>query len=114
VTAERRKVQLTYNQEHNITPRQIVKEIQDSLAMLKVAGEVEDQVVKESGKDLDVEEVIREMETEMMEAAKALEYERAALLRDQIAELRAAIPTEGGGTAAAKKGKHGKKKKFRY
>ena len=114
VTAERRKAQLTYNEEHNITPRQIVKEIQDSLAMLKVANEVEDQVVKESGKDLDVEEVIREMETEMMEAAKALEYERAALLRDQIAQLRAALPTEGGEQKSVKKGKHGKKKKFRY
>ena len=113
VTAERRKAQLTYNEEHNITPRQIVKEIQDSLAMLKVASDVEDQVVMDSGKDIDVQEVIREMEAEMMVAAKALEYERAALLRDQIAELRAAIPTEDGETPA-KNGKHGKKKKFRY
>ena len=113
VTQERRKAQLTYNEDHNITPRQIVKEIQDSLAMLKVASDVEDQVVHETGKDVDVQEVIREMETEMMEAAKALEYERAALLRDQLAELRAALPTEGG-AKKGKKGKHGKKKKFRY
>lgn len=113
VTAERRKAQLTYNEEHNITPRQIVKEIQDSLAVLKSANEVEEQVVRESGEDVDVQEVIREMETEMMEAAKALEYERAALLRDQIAELRAAIPTEDGKKKPGK-GKHGKKKKFRY
>jgi excinuclease ABC subunit B len=113
ITQERRKAQLTYNEEHNITPRQIVKEIQDSLAVLKSANEMEDLVVRESGKDVDVAEVIREMETEMMEAAKALEYERAALLRDQIAELRAAIPADGGGKPA-RKGKRGKKKTFKY
>ncbi len=90
-TADRRRIQLAYNEEHNITPRQIVKEIQESLAILKEAGDVEEQVVKETGSSYDIQEAIREMEQEMMEAAKALEYERAALLRDQIAELRAAM-----------------------
>jgi len=105
-TEERREAQLTYNREHDITPRQIVKEIQDSLAVLRSANEVEEQVVRESGEVYDVREVILDMEREMMEAAQSLEYERAALLRDQIKELRTALPVEeggGGGTAKGKK-----------
>ncbi|MGA0334321.1 MAG: excinuclease ABC subunit UvrB [Kiritimatiellia bacterium] len=99
-TASRRKTQLAYNLEHDITPRQIVKEIQDSLALLKNAEEVEEKMVAESGKDYDVQEVLREMESEMLEAANFFEYERAALLRDQIAEMRAAIPSAPGSDAA--------------
>ncbi len=108
-TETRRKIQLAYNQEHNITPRQIVKEIQDSLAILKTAEDVEEQMVAESGGSYDVKEVLREMESEMVAAANSLEYERAAMLRDQITELRAALPTEAGTT---KKGKS--KKPFKY
>ena len=98
-TEERRRRQLLYNQEHNITPQQIVKEIQDSLAVIRQADTLEESVVKESGEAYDVQEVIREMEGEMMEAAKALEYERAALLRDQIMELRAVLKTGDSSTS---------------
>jgi excinuclease ABC subunit B len=111
-TAERRTAQLRYNEEHSITPRQIVKEIQESLAVLEKAGDLQERVVKEGGEELDVHEVIQEMEIEMMEAAKALEYERAALLRDQIAELRAALPVmagKAGRGGSVKKGTAGKK-----
>ena len=112
-TEARRAAQLRYNEEHNVTPRQIVKEIQDSLAILKKTEEVKERVVKEDGGEVDVREVIQEMEAEMMEAAKALEYERAALLRDQIAELRVALPL--GGDHDAGGGGAGKKKKpYRY
>ncbi|MEX2605975.1 MAG: excinuclease ABC subunit UvrB [Kiritimatiellia bacterium] len=103
-TESRRTIQMAYNLEHNITPRQIVKEIQESLAILKTAGDMEEMVIKEGGGSYDVQEVIREMETEMVEAAKALEYERAALLRDQIAELRTALPT-GSFSGISSKGK---------
>ena len=90
VTEQRRAVQLAYNREHGITPRQIVKEIQDSLAVIKEAEEVEEQVVREGRGDYDVQEVVRGLEKDMLEAAEALEFERAALLRDQLKELRAA------------------------
>ncbi len=103
-TAERRRVQMAYNEEHGITPRQIVKEIQDSLAVYRSAKEVEEEVVRESGEPGDIREALREMEEEMLEAANALEYERAALLRDQMAELRAALG-EGGRGGGAEKGK---------
>jgi excinuclease ABC subunit B len=107
-TEERRRRQLAYNVEHNITPQQIVKEIQDSLAVIRKSADVEESVVRESGEAYDVHEVIREMEGEMLEAAKALEYERAALLRDQIMELRAVLKT--GDTSTSGKTPYRKKK----
>ncbi|MCC5845532.1 MAG: excinuclease ABC subunit UvrB [Verrucomicrobia bacterium] len=107
-TEERRRRQLAYNVEHNITPQQIVKEIQDSLAVIRKSADVEESVLRETGEAYDVHEVIREMEGEMMEAAKALEYERAALLRDQIMELRAVLKT--GDTSTSGKTPYRKKK----
>lgn len=109
-TEARRRKQLAYNVEYNITPTQIVKEIQDSLAVIRQAEEVEHAIVKESDGPYDVHAAIREMEEEMMAAAKALEYERAALLRDQILELRAVLKTGDPSTAGKTKYK-GKKKK---
>ncbi|MCC5848870.1 MAG: excinuclease ABC subunit UvrB [Verrucomicrobia bacterium] len=109
-TRERRLVQLQYNQDHDITPQQIVKEIQDSLAIIKQGKDVEEMVVRESGAPYDVQEAIREIEEEMMEAAKALEYERAAMLRDQIMELRAVLNT-GESTTSGKLSYRKKKKR---
>lgn len=95
VTEERRRVQLAYNKEHGITPRQIVKGIQDSLAVIKEAEDLDESVVREERGDYDVHEVVQQIEREMVEAAEALEFERAAVLRDQLAELRAAHGIEG-------------------
>jgi excinuclease ABC subunit B len=63
--------------------------VQESLQILDKAREVEESVVREGGGDFEVTEVIRELEAEMAEAATKLEFERAALLRDQIRELKA-------------------------
>ncbi len=87
-TEERRARQLAYNREHGITPRSIEKEIQAALAVRETAREVERSVVRESGEDADVYETIRELEEEMLEAAEALEFERAAMLRDRIRALK--------------------------
>jgi excinuclease ABC subunit B len=100
VTAQRRAKQIAYNTEHGITPRTVVKAIQESLGesdwLKNEAEKVEKaaMMVAEGTRDYDIHEVIRELEGEMVAAARALEYERAAMLRDQIAELRAA--SEGG------------------
>ncbi len=99
VTRERRKRQLAYNREHGITPRGIRKEIQEALAVEREAEEVVEAVVRETGVPYDIHRVIADLEREMLEAAEALEYERAAMLRDQIGELRASREA-GGGTAA--------------
>lgn len=90
ITQIRRQKQIHYNTEHHITPRGIQKAIQDSLAIIKQAEETESLVVREAGVDFNVQEVLGEMEREMLEAADALEFERAAVLRDQMHELRRA------------------------
>ncbi len=88
VTEQRRTRQAAYNREHGITPRSIRKELQLSLVAEEKAREVESSVVRETGVAYDVSETLRELERDMLEAAEALEFERAALLRDEIRELK--------------------------
>jgi excinuclease ABC subunit B len=92
ITDHRRKKQVAYNAEHGITPQAIQNRIQDSLGHLKQdAEELEESIVSETGEDYDINRTIREMEQEMLEAAGKLEFERAALLRDQLYELKSSI-----------------------
>jgi excinuclease ABC subunit B len=86
-TEYRRGKQLAYNKEHGITPKSVKRELQLSLAELTKAKEVEASVVRESGGGYRTAELLRELEAEMIEAAENLQFEKAALLRDQIAEL---------------------------
>jgi excinuclease ABC subunit B len=85
----RRATQLAHNTKHGITPKSVVRPVQSSLSMFKSAPK-DTRLNEGSSGDADtaVENVIRELEEEMMEAATKLEYERAALLRDQINELK--------------------------
>ena len=62
--------------------------VQESLHTILRAREVEESVVRETGGDFSLSETLRELEMEMTEAAGNLDYERAALLRDQIMELK--------------------------
>ena len=89
VSGRRRQVQMEHNAKHGITPQTVRRAVQESLQILGKAREVEANVVREGGGDFEVTEVIRELEAEMAEAATKLEFERAALLRDQIRELKA-------------------------
>jgi len=86
VTSARRARQMAYNAEHGIVPRSVKRGVQASLHQAG-APEEEALAVREIGED-DVGAVISELENEMTEAAGRLEFERAALLRDQIAALR--------------------------
>ena len=88
VTDYRRARQMAYNEEHGITPTSVKRAVQESLHTILKGRELEESVVRESGASFDVGELLRELEAEMIEAASNLEYERAALLRDQIAELK--------------------------
>ncbi len=88
VSDYRRGRQVEYNRVHKITPKSVVRGVQESLQSIVAGHEVEASVVKEAGADYDVVELLRELEAEMLEAAKKLEFERAALLRDQIKELK--------------------------
>ena len=84
----RRKRQVEYNQVHGITPQSVKRAVQESLHMILKGKQVEEGVIKESGGDFSLTEVLRELEVEMAAAAASLEYEKAALLRDQIMELK--------------------------
>jgi excinuclease ABC subunit B len=88
VSEYRRARQLAYNEEHGITPKSVKRAVQESLHVILKAREVEQGIVRETPSDFDLNELIRELERDMAGAAASLEYERAALLRDQIIELK--------------------------
>jgi excinuclease ABC subunit B len=88
ITNYRRKRQEAYNKEHSITPQSVVRAVQESLHTILKAREIEQGILKEDAAEFDLHELIRELERDMATAAGNLEYERAALLRDQIVELK--------------------------
>lgn len=92
-TKRRREIQMAYNEKHGITPKTIQKEIRDVIRATQVAEETVSYVDKvTNGKKLSKEEkatLLVSLETEMKEAAKALDFERAAQLRDTLLELKA-------------------------
>jgi excinuclease ABC subunit B len=92
VTESRRRCQLEYNREHAITPQSISKAIGEGLPVRQESESLDRRVVREGGEDYDVHEAIAEVEKEMLAAAEALEFERAAMLRDEIRELRRTYP----------------------
>jgi excinuclease ABC subunit B len=87
-TERRRKVQETYNSEHNITPQGIKKTIKDINDRIKVVAETKEKyTARPAGRD-EILRLIKELESQMKKAAKNLEFEKAALIRDEIVELR--------------------------
>ncbi len=84
----RRKRQEEYNAKHGITPQSVSRAVQESLHTLLKGREKAESVIREAGGDYSITEVLRELEEEMQTAASSLEYEKAALLRDQIRELK--------------------------
>ncbi|HDZ20829.1 hypothetical protein LCGC14_0366640 [marine sediment metagenome] len=97
-TARRRELQRAYNVENNITPETIRKAIRNALADELSAVRVAREAISASEEEYDRTELVAHLEEEMMEAAEALEFERAATLRDRIAKLKndAAEPAEKG------------------
>jgi excinuclease ABC subunit B len=86
-TKRRREKQTAYNLEHGITPRSVKRAAQSSLRVYDGTGREMEAGVVEEGID-DVAAVIAELEEDMQEASDKLEFERAALLRDQIVALK--------------------------
>ena len=86
-TERRRKIQDDYNKAHGIVPKTIIKSVREILEISKSAEDAQ----RKSGKKLtrrEVEEEIERTEKQMKEAAKMLEFEYAAILRDRLVELR--------------------------
>ncbi|WP_077619485.1 excinuclease ABC subunit UvrB [Bacillus sinesaloumensis] len=91
-TKRRREIQEEYNKKHGITPQTIQKDIRDVIRATQAAEDTESYEAAPKFTGLSKKErdkVIAEMEAEMKEAAKALNFERAAELRDLILELKA-------------------------
>lgn len=87
-TEYRRQRQIAYNKKHNITPRSVSRAVEESLSTRRQTLAAADSLLHEVGADFDVTETIRELEAEMLEASNNLEFEKAALIRDQIRELK--------------------------
>ncbi|HAY79582.1 MAG TPA: excinuclease ABC subunit B, partial [Planctomycetaceae bacterium] len=91
-TASRRAIQQRYNEEHGITPETVQKNIRAGIESVAEAHrEANAAVGKTDEAEYVTEEFIKELEAEMMAAAEALEFERAATLRDRITQMQDAI-----------------------
>lgn len=86
-TNRRRELQLAYNKEHGIVPKTIIKDIRDVIEISSKA-EVDDKSAKKKMSKKEKDELIAKLTTQMKEAAKLLEFEHAAYLRDKINELK--------------------------
>ncbi|MEI8377995.1 MAG: UvrB/UvrC motif-containing protein, partial [bacterium] len=92
-TNRRREIQIAHNKKHNITPKTIIKKIEDNLlTTLNSYRDIED-IVAETMIDMgvsmkDLPKVITKIEKDMHKAAKLLDFERAAELRDKLKKLR--------------------------
>ncbi|MEK4665377.1 excinuclease ABC subunit UvrB [Priestia sp. FSL H7-0729] len=90
-TERRRAIQIEYNEKHGITPQTIRKKVRDVIEATKVAESKKDYLTGAAEKmsKKDRQALIQRLEVEMKEAAKNLQFERAAELRDALLELRA-------------------------
>jgi excinuclease ABC subunit B len=95
ISEYRRAKQMEYNEKRGITPQTVRRAVQESLHTILRGREIAASVIQEAGGDFNVTELLRELEEEMQEASAHLEFERAALLRDQIMEVK-------GGTGISK------------
>ena len=113
VSEYRRRKQMTYNEKHDITPKGIRRPVQ---ASLREKEEEENLLaVSEPVSGKEVKDLVKELDKEMMEAVKLLEFEKAALLRDQIEFLQGGADklrkAQSRNYKGRKKYKYGRKKK---
>ena len=88
ISEYRRAKQMEYNEKHGITPQTVRRAVQESLHTILRGREIASSVINEAGGNFDLTELLRELEDEMQRASANLEFERAALLRDQIMEVK--------------------------
>jgi len=105
VSDYRRQKQIAHNLQHGITPRSVSRPVEGSLyseAHTRATQNAAAAVINDAGGNFDLTETIRELEQSMLEAANNLEFEKAALFRDQIRELKRSLG--GGGETPARGG----------
>ena len=93
-TTRRRKLQMAYNEANHITPTSIKKEIREGIEAIKKAREIVKETAGLSEQVEDVFQVLSDLEREMEEAAKSLQFERAIKLRDQIRAIQKKLEKE--------------------
>jgi excinuclease ABC subunit B len=104
-TQRRRRIQEVYNREHGITPLGIKKAIKDITERVKVVAETKVPYITTPATREGVARLIKELETQMKLAAKNLDFEKAALLRDRVFDLRKDLDPINK-SAGTKYGKH--------
>ncbi|MEX2529753.1 MAG: excinuclease ABC subunit UvrB [Gemmatimonadota bacterium] len=110
-TERRRQIQVAHNEEHGITPTTIRKSIEQIEFSTRVADAREAPIPRVAEMlasyqdEMNLEEVIKTLEAEMKEAAGDLDFERAALLRDEVFELKTRLESGTVGSHGARKGK---------
>jgi excinuclease ABC subunit B len=105
-TMRRRKIQEDFNREHGITPQGIRKAVKDITERVRAAAVAEKRAEYVVSGPVSREEMLRlvkDLEVQMKQAARALEFEKAALLRDRIIELRKEMVIEDGQQFARKR-----------
>ncbi|NBP88157.1 MAG: excinuclease ABC subunit UvrB [Planctomycetia bacterium] len=107
-TSRRRELQLAYNTEHDITPETIRKEIRSGIeAESQARAKAHAAVGNAETEAQEQAELLEQLEADMLQAASELDFERAAMLRDQIAGLR------DGGTSSRNKARGGRGRRGR-
>jgi excinuclease ABC subunit B len=101
----RRGKQEAYNREHGITPKSVVRAVQESLHLYGQKPEEDPVAVADGVDDMDVQAVLAELQEDMLEASRNLEFERAAVLRDQIQALKEGKHLGSATAGRKKKGK---------
>jgi len=82
----------------------VSRAVEDSLATYQTNREAANSMLREGTADIDISETIKELEEEMLTAANNLEFEKAALLRDQVRELKRSLDGAAASTTPAKTG----------
>ncbi len=96
VTNARREKQFKFNEEHGIKPKTIQKAIREGIEAYKRAKEIVQDVTGESEEKYDILEVLSQLERDMEQAARNLQFEKAIVYRDQIERLRKMVRAESG------------------
>jgi len=107
----RRQKQLEYNQQYGITPTSVQKAIRDGLEVVRQSEELSIQQTGLTAEQHDAMQTLSELEEEMLLCARNLQFERAAVLRDQIATLKDTLPGDGRALRSTMYGKSGRPKR---
>jgi len=92
ITDQRRKKQSEFNEDHGIKPSSIKKAIKEGVEAYRQAKKIVQDATGETDEEYDIQEVLNQLEKDMEQAARNLQFERAIIYRDQITKLKKMLP----------------------